>query len=292
MIGTVTPMATMGTMMAMKIVGAAAVTSRERRSRPSSSVPSRCASEGPCRTAVRSCSSGPYLSHRGEVSDARTSPTSQTSEMTAAGDRKIRPPRRRSVAARSHDGGGGDGHDARSFGSRVRLSSSRPRLTMTTTSVATRTSAWTNGRSADPDRRLHRLADARQCEQHLDDDRTAEQDDELDGDARDDRQAGPAQRMHVHDPGRRSADGPQRAHVLLSERLRHRSARLACDARRRCDRDRQHGQDERSRPRLRIHRERHEPGGGEQIASARRRRRPGAHRPRRRERRAGRPRVR
>ena len=39
--------------------------------------------------------------------------------------------------------------------------------------------------------RLHRLADARQREQHLDDDRTAEQDDELDGDARDDRQSWP-----------------------------------------------------------------------------------------------------
>ena len=96
-IGTVTPMATTGTMTAMKIVGAAAVTRRERRSRPSSSVPSRCASEGPCRTAVRSCSSGPYRSHRGAVSDARTSPMSQTSEMTAAGERRIRPPRRRSL---------------------------------------------------------------------------------------------------------------------------------------------------------------------------------------------------
>ena len=40
-------------------VEAAAVTMRESRSRPSSSVPSRCAGDGPCSTAVRSCSSGP-----------------------------------------------------------------------------------------------------------------------------------------------------------------------------------------------------------------------------------------
>ena len=45
--GTVTATATMGTIKAMRIVGAAAVTSRERRSRPSSSVPRKCASEGP-----------------------------------------------------------------------------------------------------------------------------------------------------------------------------------------------------------------------------------------------------
>jgi hypothetical protein len=58
-IGTVTSTATIGVMTATRSVGAAAVTIRESRSRPSSSVPRRCAQDGPCRTAERSCSRGP-----------------------------------------------------------------------------------------------------------------------------------------------------------------------------------------------------------------------------------------
>ena len=54
------------------------------------------------------------------------------------------------------------------------------------------------------DGRLHGLADAGEGEEHLDDDRAAEQDDELDRDAREDRQARAAQRVHVDDPRRRA----------------------------------------------------------------------------------------
>ena len=57
--GTVMSTATIGGMRPIARVEAAAVTMRDSRSRPSSSVPRRCAADGPCSTAVRSCSSGP-----------------------------------------------------------------------------------------------------------------------------------------------------------------------------------------------------------------------------------------
>ena len=91
--GTVIATATIGGIVAIASVDAAAVTMRDSRSRPSSSVPSRCAAEGPCRTAARSCSSGPYRSQSGEVSDAMTSPTIHSSEITAMGERSRRLPR-------------------------------------------------------------------------------------------------------------------------------------------------------------------------------------------------------